>query len=134
MPAQEKNRKKKRGGYFAQNLLLLMKGCGLTQGLLAEELGFSQSAISNYLNGRIPKTDKLFALSNHLRVPVAELLYKDMKTDPGLREVDKCPDMVVRRRTPYDRLLERFESLSDEESERWARVFLKMMDELNERK
>jgi transcriptional regulator with XRE-family HTH domain len=134
MDAQAQKAKKRRGAHFAQNLLYLMKSLGFTQDLLAEELGISQGAVSNYLGGRIPRPDMLFALSNHFRIPVSDLLHKDMTSEPGAAEVAKVPDSVIRRRTSYERLLERFEGLSDAESERWAKVFLKMLDELGDRK
>ena len=121
----------KNANYFGSNLLLLMKGCGVTQEGLADDLGFSQSAISNYLNGRIPKTAILFALSNHFRVSATDLVHKNLSAEPGFDELWKVPTSVVRRRrTSYDRLLARFEGLSEEESERWSKAFLKMLDEV----
>lgn len=91
----------------------------------------SQSAISNYLNGRVPRPVIVFALANHFRVSAPDLLHKDMSAEPGFDKLGKIPASVLRRRrTSYDRLLERFEAMPEEESERLATVFLKMLDAL----
>lgn len=105
----------------------------MTQETLAEDLGVSQSAISNYLNGRVPSTNILFLMANHFGVSVTSLLNQDMGAEPEAGEVAKVPTETVRRNTAYDRLLERFETLSEEEANRWAKVFIKMLDELEKK-
>jgi transcriptional regulator with XRE-family HTH domain len=130
MPAQAKNSKS--GGRLAANLILLMNAAGVTQEILAEDLGLSQSSISNYLGGRTPKTDILFTIANYFRVTAPDLIHKDMRMEPGMREIAESPVDVRRHRTLYDRLWERFESFPDSEAERWAKVFLKILDELKD--
>ncbi len=51
-----------------------MDAKGVTQVQLGQALGVSQSAISNYLKGRIPKSDILFALAKFFSVTTDHLL------------------------------------------------------------
>lgn len=124
--------------FFARNLAALMWGHGYTQELLAEELGLSQAAISNYLRGRVPRANTLFAIANHFRVSAPDLLHKDLasafaqKSKEAGVSIKDSPRPAFRRRTSYDKLMERFEALDDEEAERVARVFLGMLDVLKE--
>src|SRR5262249_36397377 len=103
------------------------------QEMIAEELGLSQAAISNYLRGRVPRANTLFAISNHFRVSPTDMLRRDLATGSALErgpDPRELPRQVFKRRPTYERLLERLESLSDEEADRWAKVFLNMLDEL----
>ncbi len=67
---QEKITKK----IFAQNLGNLMEKFGATQEMLSNDLGIAQSAISNYLKGRVPRAEILFELANYFGISVQELL------------------------------------------------------------
>src|ERR1044071_5968563 len=65
--------------FFAKNLIFLMEEFGITQQRLADELGVSQTAISKYLKGRVPRAETLLELANYFPdVQVADLLYKDL--------------------------------------------------------
>lgn len=61
---------------FSRKLALAMKNNVLTQMKLAQKSGLSQTAISNYLNGRVPKSAELAKLANALGVSCDYLLGK----------------------------------------------------------
>jgi len=59
---------------FAEQLKALMKSRGVKQKTLSDGTGISQSAISNYANGRIPDRDELQKLADFFGVSVDFLL------------------------------------------------------------
>jgi predicted XRE-type DNA-binding protein len=59
---------------FASALKKLMAQNDLNQATLADSLGVAQSAVSNYLKGRVPKTEILRRLSVYFQVSVESML------------------------------------------------------------
>jgi phage repressor protein C with HTH and peptisase S24 domain/DNA-binding XRE family transcriptional regulator len=72
---------------FSERLRTLMKSRSITQTELADALGLAQSAISNYLKGRIPKSDILFRLAVYFGVTANSLVATapspEISVDPG---------------------------------------------------
>ena len=64
---------------FAANLRARMDALGATQEMISTDLGIAQSAVSNYLNGRVPRFDILSELANYLgSIPVEELVGRNV--------------------------------------------------------
>jgi len=105
--------------FFAKNLLFLMKQFGATQQDLADGLGVSQTAISKYLKGRIPRAEILVELGNYFGVPVADLLYGDLQTKT--REAKRVA------RPNNERLARCLAEMSDERAEFIAKALLSFM-------
>lgn len=102
-----------------------MKSGGVTQSFLAEVLGTSQAAISNYLSGRIPHSDKLFGIANYFQVSIDDLLQRD------LTKTSKEPVAgPVRRRLAFDALTDHLAGLPDDECERLCKVLLNVLKHL----
>lgn len=70
---------------FAANLRARMEEFGATQEMVSADLGISQSAISNYLNGRVPKFDILAKLANYFAFSVDDLVGKDLSSTHNLQ-------------------------------------------------
>jgi len=68
---QEENTTKRR---FSLGLKTLLKERGITQTVLAENMGVTQATVSRWFNGSIPGGDKLTALSKVLAVSPEQLL------------------------------------------------------------
>lgn len=111
---------------LAENLAFLMESQGVTQAFLAELMGASQQAVSTWLRGRIPQSDKLFGLANYFQVSINDLLQEDLSKSVRGERVSG----PIRSRLAFDALLDRLTALPDARCERWARVFLKMLDTL----
>ncbi|WP_113673876.1 helix-turn-helix domain-containing protein [Vallitalea guaymasensis] len=59
---------------FGERLKECLKNAGYTNKMAIEELGLSQNAITNYIKGRLPKTQILYQLSHICDVSIEYLL------------------------------------------------------------
>ncbi len=59
---------------FAKNLAELMQKLGATQEMISKDLGIAQSAVSNYLKGRVPRVDILLELSGYFGTTPSDLV------------------------------------------------------------
>ena len=59
---------------FEDRLKKLMASRGVTQSTLADAVGVSQGALSNYISGRLPKVEELGTLADFFEVSIDELL------------------------------------------------------------
>ena len=67
---------------FSEKLRVLRKKAGLTQMELAQAIGISQAAITDYERGRrIPTMDKISPMAKALKVSYEELLKTDSKVN-----------------------------------------------------
>ena len=59
---------------FGKRLKIALKSSGYTQSKITEELNLSKNAITNYVNGRLPKADILYDIAKTLNVSMEWLL------------------------------------------------------------
>jgi transcriptional regulator with XRE-family HTH domain len=59
---------------FGERLKIALKSSGYTQAKITEELNLSKNAITNYVNGRLPKADILYDIAKTLNVSMEWLL------------------------------------------------------------
>lgn len=59
---------------FGERLKIALKSSGYTQAKITEELNLSKNAITNYVNGRLPKADILYNIAKTLNVSMEWLL------------------------------------------------------------
>lgn len=59
---------------FGERLKIALKSSGYTQAKITEELNLSKNAITNYVNGRLPKVDILYNIAKTLNVSMEWLL------------------------------------------------------------
>lgn len=59
---------------FGERLKIALKSSGYTQSKITEELNLSKNAITNYVNGRLPKADILYNIAKTLNVSMEWLL------------------------------------------------------------
>lgn len=78
---------------FYQRLNLICKSKGTTVTAMVKELGLSTANLSNWKNGRLPKTEIAFRIANYLGVSVYELMgendKKNSPDEPKLTEGEK---------------------------------------------
>ena len=78
---------------FYQRLNLICKSKGTTVTTMVKELGLSTANLSNWKNGRLPKTEIAFRIANYLGVSVYELMgendKKNSPDEPKLTEGEK---------------------------------------------
>lgn len=67
---------------FYQRLHTICKNKGTTVTAMVKELGLSTANLSNWKNGRLPKTEIAFRIANYLGVSVYELMGEDKKNTP----------------------------------------------------
>jgi transcriptional regulator with XRE-family HTH domain len=91
--------KRQQENFFSRNLRFLMERLGVTQEELAADLGVSQTTISKYLKGRIPRAETLVFLAGYFpNVQVSTLLSSDLSHSPNFKATPKRParPMVAR--------------------------------------
>lgn len=59
---------------FGERLKIALKSSGYSQSKITEELNLSKNAITNYVNGRLPKADILYDIAKSLNVSMEWLL------------------------------------------------------------
>jgi transcriptional regulator with XRE-family HTH domain len=105
---QEQNEK-----FFAGNLEFLLIRKHLNQVDLAEGIGVSQAAVSNYLNGAIPKGPTLVKISEFFGVAADDLLNKDFNS--AGKEI--LSEVYARlRKRDFEELERRIEELSENQA------------------
>jgi transcriptional regulator with XRE-family HTH domain len=111
--------------FFAKNLIFLMEEFGITQQRLADELGVSQTAISKYLKGRVPRAETLLELANYFPdVQVADLLYKDLSMGKAAGRI------VQKKRRNCALLMERLNELPEEKAESLANALRTILNHM----
>ncbi len=75
---------------FSKNLKHLIKKNNIRNVDLANYLGISKSAISNYISGSVPKTETIFKIASYFDVNIENLISKKSdETEIGLNEEGK---------------------------------------------
>jgi len=72
---------------FAKNLRALMEKFGAKQEMISQDLGIAQSAVSNYLKGRMPRADTLLQIAHYFGTDPNALISGDTtrtSASPGL--------------------------------------------------
>ena|ERR1044071_13814 len=111
--------------FFAKNLIFLMEEFGITQQRLADELGVSQTAISKYLKGRVPRAETLLELASYFPdVQVADLLYKDLSMGKAAGRI------VQKKRRNCALLMERLNELPEEKAESLANALRTILNHM----
>lgn len=77
---------------FSERLRALMKERKITQLILSQRVGVSQGAVSGWLNGALPKMDKLVTIAQVLGVAVEDLINVE-----GLRDAIQSADKFAAR-------------------------------------
>ncbi len=85
-----------------QRLKAIIKKKGLKQKDIAADLGLSKNAITNYINGRLPRTDKLQQLADYLGVTTDFLLTgRESSTPWGELGAHPRPHLIATSLTRY---------------------------------
>ena len=71
---------------FYQRLHEICKSRGTTVTRMVKDLGLSTANLSNWKNGRIPKTEVAFKIANYLNVSVDYLMEQEQKNPPIPRD------------------------------------------------
>ena len=98
---------------FSENLDRLMKEQGLTQVELAERVGVSQNAVHRWVNGSVPRGDKLNQLAQVLEISGSELLTGETPMDYLLKCAKPLPRPPTMREEESAVLGKRIAKLSD---------------------
>jgi transcriptional regulator with XRE-family HTH domain len=83
---------------FYQRLHKICKNKGITVTKMVKELGLSSANMSNWKNGRLPKTEIAFKIANYLDISVYELMgeeEQENKKSPEELKLNEGEKMVL---------------------------------------
>lgn len=79
---------------FYQRLHEICKNKGTTVTKMVKELGLSSANMSNWKNGRLPKTEIAFKIASYLNVSVYELMGEEQETkNPSTPRDERIDDI-----------------------------------------
>lgn len=83
---------------FYEKLHEICKAKGVTVTRMVKEIGLSSANLSNWKNGRLPKTEIAFKIANYLDVSIYDLMGENetpIKFSLDTRKIDAVVDRVV---------------------------------------
>jgi len=101
------------GVIFSDRVRTLMRDKGVTQKELSDGIGITQGMVSKWLNGAIPKGDKLAAIAAFFSVTADELLQGHDPLDrlrAAAALANAHPGTKAEKQAKFDRVLEAQES------------------------
>lgn len=86
--------------YFHQNLEVLRKGKGLSQSVMGDRYGLSQSGYGRWESNTVPDLETIVDLARFFEVTVDDLLTKDLSQNTPPAMIASEPDGPVYRALP----------------------------------
>lgn len=105
---------------FSEKLCRLMSAKKVTQAQVADAVGVTQGAVSNWLKGAEPKTEKLPALADFFGVPVGALLVESY--------LDRLAEAPKERQCDFDEGMEQLRKHYESEAAKLRAMAADMHD------